>query len=71
MKYRELLPEELAALEMFASENGRKWKEELAMVYWYNARVYRAKDGKQYHVLHSLRNEFGPKWLAGFKFGGK
>ena len=68
VKYRELMPEELEALRVFAAEKGKKWKEELAMVYWYNARIYRDwKSGKEYPELHRLRNEFGPKWLAKFK----
>jgi len=67
VKYRDLLPEELAALRIFAAENGAKWKEVLAMKYWYNARVYRAKDGKEYPILHALRNNLGPKWLDGYK----
>ena len=66
-KYRELLPEELEALRIFAADYGKQWKEKLSMVYWYNARIYRGRDGKQYPELHSLRNEFGPSWLAKFK----
>ena len=66
-KYRELNSEELEALQAFAAEYGRKWKEKLSMVYWYNARVYRSRDGKEYPVLHRMRNEFGPDWLDGYK----
>jgi hypothetical protein len=67
MKYRDLVPEELAALRLFAAENGAKWKEVLSMKYWYNARVYRAKDGKEYPILHAMRNNLGPRWLADYK----
>jgi hypothetical protein len=66
-KYRELLPEELAAVKMFAADKGAKWKEALSFDYWMKARIYRGKDGNEYPVLHKLRNELGPKWLVAFK----
>ena len=66
-KYRELEANELTALKVFAAENGKKWKGVLACTYWYNARVYRASDGKEYPELHRLRNDLGPSWLAKFK----
>ena len=66
-KYRELEADELEALKTFAAENGKKWKEVLAFKYWYNARVYRANDGKERPALHRLRNDLGPSWLAKFK----
>ena len=65
--HRDLLPDELEALKAFAAEYGRSWKEKLSMVYWYNARVYRDRSGKEWPVLHRMRNEFGPAWLASFK----
>jgi hypothetical protein len=66
-QYRDLLPDELEALQIFAAEFGKKWKETLSFTYWYNARIYRARrDGKEYTVLHRMRNEFGPEWLAQF-----
>lgn len=68
MNYRDLLPDELESLRAFAAENGRSWRNELSEKYWYNARVWRDKAGKEHPVLHRLRNEFGPTWLAGFKF---
>jgi hypothetical protein len=70
-KYRELTADELEALRLFAAEYGKKWKDKLAFTYWYNARIFRARDGKQYPELHGLRNELGPKWLAGFKLEAK
>lgn len=70
-KYRDLSTEELEALRVFASENGRKWKDELANKYWFNARVYRANNGKEYPVLHRLRNDLGPSWLYKFKLEAK
>jgi hypothetical protein len=64
---RDLTSEEKQALRVFAAENGRSWKAKLSMVYWYNARIYRDRSGKQWPQLHSLRNEFGPSWLAKYK----
>lgn len=66
--YRELLPEEQEALNAFVGEFGKKWKEKLSMTYWYNARIYRGRDGKEYPVLHRMRNEFGPSWLDGYRY---
>jgi hypothetical protein len=61
-KYRELSPDELAALQSFAAAHGRGWKEILAYTYWYNARVWNGLN-----VLHSIRNDLGPVWLARFQ----
>ena len=66
-KYRDLTVAELEAVRAFADHFGRDWKEKLAMVYWYNARIFTARNGRAYHELHRLRNELGPRWLAGFK----
>lgn len=66
-EYRELLPEELEALQAFAAKHGKKWKEKLSMVYWYNGRIFRSNDGKEYPVLQRMRNEFGPSWLDGYE----
>lgn len=62
-------PKELAALQAFAAEYGRKWKESLAFTYWYNARIWRDASGAQAmgYLLHGLRNRLGPRWLATFK----
>ena len=55
-----LQPEELAAVQSYAKEHGRKWKSQLNLD-WQNARP----EG----VLLHLRNhpEGGPRWLANFK----
>ena len=66
-KYRELLPGELEALQVFAAHFGKKWKQKLSMVYWYNARIFIDREGFEYPELHRLRNEFGPSWLDTFK----
>jgi hypothetical protein len=65
MQYRELTDSEHDALEAFAKAHGRnRWRETLAMVYWYNARIWIDGAGKgNGHILHNLRNEFGPTWL--------
>lgn len=61
--YRQLLADEVEAITAFAAENGKKWRDKLAMTYWYNARVWRDRSGKEHQVLHRMRNEFGPTWL--------
>lgn len=75
--YRNLLPEEEAALRAFAEAHHLKknrspgcasWKDELSMVYWYNARVWDGRGSDKFvpgmgNVLHGIRNEFGPTWL--------
>jgi len=66
-KYRDLLPSELEAVQTFAAEFGRAWKERLAFDYWPAARIFIARNGRSCHELHRLRNELGPQWLAGFK----
>jgi len=65
MKYRNLSPIEMEALQAFAKEHGRKWKDKLSMEYWYNARIWRDSKGSQDHgyILHIVRNEFGGSWL--------
>ena len=52
---RELTAEESAALQAFAAKHGRSWKDKLASVYWYNARVWNG-----HACLHGLRND--PAW---------
>lgn len=67
MNYRELTPDELEALRVFAAQFGHKWKDKLSMIYWYNARIFIDRNGFEYPELHRLRNEFGPEWLYKFK----
>lgn len=65
-QHRPLTTDEFTALQAFAKAHGRRWKHELNMTYWYNARIW---DGAAHlginagNLLHSLRNEFGPTWL--------
>lgn len=59
---------ETEALLAFAEAKGRKWKDELSMVYWYNARLWTGPKGDDQaigSVLHGIRNHpsFGPSWL--------
>ena len=66
-KYRDLTPEELEAVQLFAAEFGRTWKDRLAFDYWPAARIYVSRNGRSCHELHRLRNQLGPQWLKGFK----
>ncbi len=61
--YRELTTEEAAALQAFADAHGRRWRDELGNVYWYNARIWHGPVPGMGNVLHAIRNEFGPTWL--------
>jgi hypothetical protein len=64
--YRELLPEETAALQAFANAHGVKWRAVLNETYWYNARPWRGTDGRDDRtgqVLHRIRNDLGVTWL--------
>ena len=67
-EYRELTQEELAALVAFAkaygrAKKGRTWKDELSMIYWYNARIWTGPVPGMGNLLHGIRNKFGPTWL--------
>lgn len=70
--HRELEPQEIDALKAFAAAHKRKadltpgcenWKDELSMIYWYNARIWRGPVPGMGNTLHAIRNEFGPTWL--------
>jgi len=69
MKYATLTESQIAAIHNFARCYGRKWKEQLAFTYWYNARIWTDDNGdsRDGHILHTLRNSHGPKWLAKYK----
>jgi hypothetical protein len=62
-EYRELTAFELESLHAFAKAHGRRWREELGNVYWYNARIWRGPVPGMGNQLHGIRNEFGPTWL--------
>lgn len=62
-EYRNLTSEEKSAMEAFAKAHGRKWRDELNMVYWYNARIWNGPVPGMGNLLHGIRNEFGPTWL--------
>jgi hypothetical protein len=53
-----LTPEQRAFILKFARENGKSWKKKLSDQ-WFNA------EGPQESI--SIRNNFGPSWLADFK----
>ncbi len=64
--YRTPTEAEHAALEAFALAHGRKWRDTLTQVYWYNARIWHGPRGERRDLgttLHGIRNEFGPTWL--------
>lgn len=71
--YPALDEQDRAALQAFAdahaSDKHRKeanWKDELSMIYWFNARIWRdPMTGQDIHgtTLHGIRNNFGPTWL--------
>jgi hypothetical protein len=68
-KYRELMADEIEALQAFADwhvkrskPQRRNWKDELAF-YWYNARIWEGPKPNMGNILHGIRNEFGPSWL--------
>jgi hypothetical protein len=72
--YPELTPEQVAAVQAFADAHGKKWKETLAMVYWYNARPWRGPLGNDEMtgcILHTLRNTHGPRWLDSYRLPAK
>jgi hypothetical protein len=52
---RDLTTAETSALHAFAAKFGRSWKDKLASVYWYNARIWNDQP-----CLHALRND--PSW---------
>lgn len=56
--------EQLAAVGRFAARAGRNWKELLSSA-WTTGKDEGMRDGP---YLRQLRNEFGPEWLATFKF---
>lgn len=62
--------DELAALQSYAAEHGRKWKAALSLD-WYNARVSGTREmPNRGAILHGLRNHpgFGPSGLDKFRF---
>ena len=57
-------PEQLAALQRYARDNGRNWKRELCSAWFDGSDVTRNVDGP---YLRQVRNTFGPQWLMKFK----
>lgn len=56
-----LTVDEIKALDAFAAQHKRTWRDTLTQVYWYNARIWRDLDGSDLHgtTLHRLRNTAG------------
>lgn len=75
MDYRDITPEERAALQRFADREhmqkraiGRNeyrlpWREVLNDTYWYNARLWEGGEPGDGSILHGIRNDLGPTWL--------
>lgn len=61
-----LTDEDIAALQSYAAEHGRKWKDKLDLD-WYFARSI----GERGTILHGLRNNLGPEWLVTYKLPKK
>jgi hypothetical protein len=64
MTTRPLTADELAALDSYVAEHGRKWKSALELD-WYNARAI----GERGAILHGMRNDWrlGSEWLRSYK----
>ena len=67
MRHRELNPDELQALQAFAKEYGREWKQYLSAASLSHAYKGRHMGGQDTGVLRCIRNEFGHQWLHTFK----
>ena len=64
---RKLEPDELAALQAFAAEYGREWKQYLFAAWLSHSHKGRQMGGRDTGILRSIRNEFGNEWLHKFK----
>lgn len=58
----EISPEQMRALRAYADRHGSRWKARLAKE-WASSSAG--------PVLQTIRNQHGPRWLAGFKFPPK
>jgi hypothetical protein len=56
-----LTPEALQALREYAALMGRDWRDSLL-------EDWMRDDRRQWGILRTLRNTYGPTWLAGFTF---
>lgn len=54
--------EELAQLQAYAKQEGRRWKDRLQQDSW-----WRGIPVHGFPLLYGLRNTHGPAWLAKFK----
>lgn len=67
--YRELSPEELEAVQAFAKEYGREWKQYLMAAWLSYSYKGRHMGGQDAGLLRGIRNDYrlGTEWLHGFK----
>jgi hypothetical protein len=65
--HRELTPEELTALQDFAAEYGREWKQYLFAAWLSHSYRGLHMGGEDTGILRAIRNEFGCEWLHKFK----
>lgn len=62
--------EQIEALGLFATANGRNWKSELRNLWMNGAYNYAVLGGADPCHLQRVRNEFGPSWLVRFSLKG-
>lgn len=65
--HRELQPEELKALQDFAADYGREWKQYLMAAWGSYSYKGLPMGGRDTGTLRYIRNTFGHDWLIKFK----
>jgi hypothetical protein len=67
LTYRDLTPEELAAIRAFAKAYGREWKEYLFAAWLSYTYKGLPMGGKDTGILRCIRNDLGNAWLHQFR----
>ncbi len=70
MENNKLTAEQIEALKLFATANGRLWKSALNHLWMTGAYDRNVLGGAQSNVLQTIRNQFGPTWLYRFSLKG-